>query len=72
MRIVSEKIELNMPTDQDIDDVIVYLKGLYGLKGRFEHLNRNQTKKVNSFFNLLQLFSEFECKFYNKGEYLFN
>jgi CRP-like cAMP-binding protein len=59
---ISEKIENLQPTDAEIDEVIGYLKNLWGLKGRFEHLGRNQTRK---------LFSELECQFFNKGEYIF-
>ena len=59
---IGEKITSPLRTETELDDILSYLRGLPGLKGKFDHLNRNLTKK---------LIDCLEVKFYSKGEYLF-
>jgi len=34
------------PSDQEIEEVVVYLKQMKGLKDKFDHLNKFVTKRV--------------------------
>lgn len=43
---MADKITNAVHNDQDITDIVNYLKALPGLEGKFDHLNKNLTKKV--------------------------
>ena len=49
-------------TEADLEEIVNYLKNVSGLKGKFDHLTKNLTKK---------LMDCLEIKFFSMGEYIF-
>ena len=43
---LADKITNPVHSEQDQNDIINYLKGLPCMDGKFDHLNKNLTKKV--------------------------
>ncbi|CDW91816.1 camp-dependent protein kinase regulatory [Stylonychia lemnae] len=59
---IADKITQQNPSEADQMEIVNYLKQLPQFEGRFDHLNKNLTKK---------LIDCFEIRFMERGEYLF-